>query len=230
VGPLTAQASFGNCNKTLTVPVTVAPIQSLTVTPQFGTDPLISGNTERFDVIADLGGGQTQDVSLQAGLSSSSSAVASFGSGAAGNILSAHQAGGPLTVSASLGGATASASVSVIDAALQYFDIQPSQSTLPAPASADVQYPGNSADLARFSATGTYDNGQQQDVTRIVSWSSSNTKIAQVSNQAGVNGVATVAGSTSGTVQIQAKNTSAAQNTLATATLNVLPASASSSP
>jgi hypothetical protein len=53
-----------------------------------------------------------------------------------------------------------------------------------------------SNETARFTATGTFGNGQVQDVTRAVTWAVADTALATISDTASTAGVAVAAGNT----------------------------------
>lgn len=48
---------------------------------------------------------------------------------------------------------------------------------------------------AQFAATGRYSDGSSKDLTQSVTWSSSNTSVAAISNDVGSQGMATMVGS-----------------------------------
>ncbi|MDE2149201.1 MAG: hypothetical protein KGJ55_05075 [Gammaproteobacteria bacterium] len=233
-GPLTAVASSSLCSLSAAMPVTVAPVQSLVIAPQFGGAALIVGDLERFDVLANFASGPQQDLSTQAALTSSNTAEAAFGSAAAPNYLVSIADGAPVTVSASFGSGSSAVqavpvTVSLVAANLQSLVVTPNETSLTANAPM-TQYPGTGAQVAQFQAAGSFDNGQTQDVTSVARWSSSNTALAIVNSLLPISGLATAGGSSTGSVVVTAQDSRAAQNPLATAQLDLVPAPTASAP
>lgn len=75
-----------------------------------------------------------------------------------------------------------------------------------------------SGSTGRFTATGTYSDNTTQDITTSVTWSSSNTAVATISNTTGSNGMATTLGN--GTTTITASLDGVSGFTLLTVLLN----------
>lgn len=112
----------------------------------------------------------TQDLTAQVAWSSSAPAVAPV-SGAPGSpgLVSGLELG-PATITAALGPLSASTQVTVTSAALTALALTPATSTLPA--GFDLQ----------FTATGTFSDTSTRDVTDLVTWSTSDAAVAEVSN------------------------------------------------
>jgi hypothetical protein len=183
-GPLQLNAGFDACpdpRLQTSVQVSVADIRGISIQPEFAGNPaLIVGNTEKFNVIADLGNGVAQDLSDQAGtqLSSSATDLLQFGATGQGNIAFALNAGGPIQIFASFTGNgirydATSLVTSTMTATLDTISISPRNAEVTA----------GSLTPAQFRAYGSYNSGSiTQEITRQVIWSSSDTNTATISN------------------------------------------------
>ncbi len=169
---------------------TVQHIQGIAIEPEFSGNPqLIVGNTEKMNVQATLDDGTVQDVSSLATLSSSDTAIAAF----SGYTLSAVAAGGPAIIGASFtgGGVSYSApslTVSTATATLQTVSICWTallDTFSGCPSSKDTAtVTAGSLTPVQFHAVGTYDTGTlTQDITRQVSWASSDTTAATITSR-----------------------------------------------
>lgn len=212
-GPTRVIASFPICGENTTLPLTVSDLNRIEIDPEFGADALIVGDDEKMNVMADLADGTQEDVSLQATLSSEDPDVADFSpldANSLPDILTAAQPGA-VQVMASLNDTyqAAPVTVTVVSAALQSIVINPASATLTA----------GSSQIVPFRASGTFDNGQVQDVTRVVTWTSDNTAVATVGSTPANAGQAVSASGQSALVNISA--TGAGAGIAATATLAV---------
>ena len=212
-GPMTARASFSSCSLSATTTVSVAPVQSISITPEYGTDNLIVGNSERMSVFADFGNGPEQNISTQAALTSSATTIGQFGFLTGFNILQALSAGGPIDIGATftVGSTVLTAPtvpVTVVTGTLQSFAVTPATASIVA----------GSTDIIPFRATGTYVGGAVQDITRTVVWSTSDPTLTRIVSGGLQAGQAFSAGATPGTTTITATVATATPST-ATATL-----------
>lgn len=221
-GPLVARASFSPCALTAAMNVSVAPVQALSIVPEFGNANLIVPNSELFSVYADFGNGPEQDVSLQATLTSGSTTAGQF-SGAIGatNLLFALAAGGPFDITATLkqGDATITSppvSVTTVTDTLQSIAVTPASASVVA----------GSNEVATFTVTGNYLSGATQPVTRLASWTTTDATIGQVLTGTQLAGQAVSTGTTPGTVTLTANVVSATVTPTATATLTTTAAPA----
>lgn len=204
-GPLTARANFP-CPQTATVDINVLPIRAIAIQPEFGADPLVVGNTEHVNVLADFGNGPEQDISLSSTLTSSQTTVAQFSTGAGlTNLLGALAAGGPVNLTATfpIGPTPAftapAVALSTVAATLQSIAVTPASASVVA----------GSDQVQQFNAIGSYSGSITQDVTRLVAWSTpalavGQPRIAVVSNALATAGQARSASTTPGTVTITA--------------------------
>lgn len=177
-GPNPLTASFLNCDNTASANITVANITGIEIAPEFGTDPLLLGNYEKINVLADLDNGEKQDVSLQSVLTSTDGTIANF----LNNIL-VPVATGTVTVQAALNNTYSAVdqTVTVTSATLTGVSVTPPNAVLRA----------GSDQIGHFRAVGTFQNGQTQDITRAVTWAVLDTTLASISNDKATAGFAT---------------------------------------
>ncbi|MFI4980172.1 MAG: hypothetical protein ACHQIO_07480 [Nevskiales bacterium] len=166
---------------------TVQHIQGIAIEPEFSGNPqLIVGNTEKMNVVATLDDGYAQNLNGLATLSSSDAEIAA----AAGSLLSAVAAGGPAIIGASFTGTgvtytAPSLTVSTATATLQTVSIcwtavLAAFSACPA-AQGGATVVAGSLTPVQFHAIGTYDAGTlTQDITRQVTWASSDPTAATI--------------------------------------------------
>jgi len=192
--PLTVVASLPVCglgtaaDPATQLSFTVHHIQGIAIAPEFSGNPqLVVGNSELMRVVATLDDGATQDLSGQSTLSSSNDSVASF----SGYTLSAAAAGGSIIGASFSGGASTytapSLAVTTVAASLQAVSVcwtEPDAAFSACPAGQDAAGVGaGSLTPVQFHAVGTYDSGTvTQEITRQVSWSSSDSTVASVSS------------------------------------------------
>ncbi|MDW8283104.1 MAG: Ig-like domain-containing protein [Myxococcales bacterium] len=154
--------------------VTDAILVSIAVTP---TSPLVArGTTVQFVATGTYSDGSTQDLT-NAVTWSSSTAAATISNAAGSHGLATATARGMTTISATLAGKTGSTSLAVSDATLSAIEVTPSDPTLAK---------GTTVQLV---ATGTYSDGTVQDISSLVSWTSSDATVAAVSNASGSRGL-----------------------------------------
>ncbi len=185
------------------------PIVALALNPP--TDTIVVGSTDKFAAVARLPGGATLDVTALADWASSDPEVATVSEGA---VTALHA--GKANISASYQTFTAAATLTVSTAPLQSIAVAPQGPTLALGAT------------QQLTATGTYADGTQVDLTDGAIWTSGNPSAATVSPSGLVTGVAaglspvtasigSVSGST--TVTVVAPTLVAVAVTPATATL-----------
>lgn len=210
-------ATFPSCGQSVHIPLTVQPIQGIEIDPEFGTAPLIVGNRERVKVMADLSDGTKQDITAQSLLVADQPDIATF-SASLPYLLSA-LAPGTAVVSATFNSqfTAPEASVPTVAANLQSVAVTPTTATFVA----------GSGDIVPFTAVGTFDNGQTQDITNIVQWASADTNVAAIANTPPASGYAQSASTAftalTGQVQITATAAAATQSAVGAATLDVTP-------
>lgn len=171
-GTTTISASFGGVVGSTTL--TVVALQSITVTPN--PVSLAPNNTQQFTATGNYSDGSTKNLTAAVNWQSSNSRIASISGGG----LATGIAPGNVTISASLSGVTGTTSLTVAN---------PLQAITVTPANSSVA-PGTKP---QFTAIGTYFDNSSNDITAAagVTWSSSNTSVATISNSQGTQGLAT---------------------------------------
>ena len=187
-----AGCSGSNCNP-------VAPIEptlvSLSIGPPYARLP--AGYSQQYVVSAIYSDGSKRQLSAsQVVWSSRNAAVASISTKVSGTANSLSQ--GETTITATLDGISTSSTLNVTAAVLVSIELTPAGASVPA----GIAKP--------YQATGIYSDGSHHDVTAAVTWNSSVSGIAAVSNAAGSNGLV---------------NTLATGSTVVSATLNGISAS-----
>ncbi len=171
-GSATIKASSGDIEADTTVSVTDATLVSIAVTPTGGS--IAKGTTQRFTAVGTFSDGTTQDLTASAVWTSSSQAVATVSSGLATAV-----SAGSTTITAASENISASATLTVTSVTLASISVTP---TNPSIAKGTAQ---------QFIATGTFSDNSVQDLTEGVSWSSSSTGVASISNDSGSRGAVT---------------------------------------
>jgi len=197
------------------IPLTVtdAAPESLAIEPAPGlTIPV--GATDDFTALVTYTDGSVIDVTADAGCawSSDNTAIATVSAGTVTGV-----AAGNANVSATYASLSDSRPVTIIPAALESIDVQPPTATVPIGGTQD------------FIAMGTYTDGSVLNITTSVTWTSSDTGIATVSNALGEEGrsegvaaggpvtITATRGGVSGTAQLTV-------STAAIESINVTPA------
>ncbi len=176
-GTVGVRAQSGSLVTNVVMTVTNATLSSIGVTPASVSLP--KGLTRALTATGTFSDGTTQDLTTQVTWSSANSAVAgvSNADGSQG-VVTAVDPGGPVNVTATRDAINGASSVTVTDAAVQSIAVTPATATAP------------KGETQQYTAMGTFTDGSVQDITTSVTWSSSNTAVAQVSNAGGSNGLA----------------------------------------
>ena len=175
-GTATVTATSGSVAGSTTVTVTATTLQSIAVTPP--NPSAAKGTTLQFTATGTYSDSSTQDISSQVTWASSATTVASISNTTGSKGLATAVDVGTSTVSAALSGQTGSTVLTVTAATLQSIAITP---TNPSVAKGSP---------VQFTATGTYSDNSTQDITSQVTWASSVTTVATISNAAGSTGLA----------------------------------------
>ena len=203
-GSTTITASYGGISASTTLTVTPTTLLSLAVTP---TNPTIGKGTSRqFIATGTYSDSTTQDLTNTVTWSSSNTGVATISNAAGSKGSASAAAAGSTTITAISGSISASTTLTVTPATLVALSVTPAN-----PAIAK----GTSR---QFTATGTYSDSTTQNLTNTVTWSSSNTGVATISNAAGSKGLASAAAAGSTTI------TAISGSISASTTLTVSPA------
>ncbi|HEX8872745.1 MAG TPA: beta-propeller fold lactonase family protein [Candidatus Acidoferrum sp.] len=143
-------------------------LRSLTIVP--ASSSIDAGTTQQFVATGKYGDGTTADLTASASWSSSNPSVATITSGASGGVATA-VAPGTATITASMSGVSTTATLTVNRKLL-------SIALTPNPASVAL------GATLQFTATGTFQTSggtTTQDVTTLVTWTSSSTAVATIS-------------------------------------------------
>jgi len=177
VGTGQVQATISGVTGTAAFTVAASPLTAISITPN--PLALVLGLTGSLVATGTYQNGTTQVLTSQVAWAVTDPSIAnvSNATGTAGRVSGI--AIGTTIVTAALAGINSKTIVTISQAKLVSIAV--------APASANI----TAGTKQPFTATGTYDNGATPDLTTQVAWSSSDITVAQVSNAAGSNGVAT---------------------------------------
>jgi trimeric autotransporter adhesin len=184
-GSVIVTATMGTVSGSTGLTVTPATLVSIAVTP--GTPSVAAGTNEQFAATGTYTDGSTQPLTTAVAWSSSDATVATISNASGSNGLASSVAQGSVTITATLGGVSGTTVLTVTPATLVSIAVTPANATIPARTN------------QQFTAMGTYTDGSMQNLSTAVTWSSSASAIATISNAAGSNGLATASsvGSTS---------------------------------
>lgn len=144
--------------------ITIPSITALMVTPTSASLP--SGTSLQLQATALLSDGNHVDVTGAANWSSNDPGKLTVNSGLARALASS----GAIQVTANFSGQTASATIQLSDAVLRSMTITPASLTLP------------SGVTSQLTASGSFSDGLNRDITQDASWTSSNTTAATITN------------------------------------------------
>ena len=198
LGSANVSATSGTITGSTPVTVTQAVISSIAVTPSSLTIP--AGLTQQFTATATFTDSSTQDVSTQATWTSSSGSVATVSNSG----LATAAMGGNSTITATMGSVSGGAALTVGPAVLQSITLSPQNATM-----------GKGTTL-QFTATGNYSDSSTQDLTALVTWTSSD------STEVSIDATGLATGRQFGTVTITAASGSINSSTSLTVNRNPL--------
>jgi uncharacterized protein YjdB len=168
VGTATVTATFGAVSGSASFTVTPAQLTRLDVTPASTTMPL--GTVRLFQAIGTYTDGSTQTLTSQASWSSSAPAVLDVSNAPGSEGLATTLALGSATLTATFSGFTATATVSITQAALATIELTPDMGSTPL------------GFTRQFIAIGHYTDGTTSVLTSQATWASSDTGRALISN------------------------------------------------
>ncbi|MDP1822605.1 MAG: Ig-like domain-containing protein [Archangium sp.] len=185
VGTATIMATHMSVSGGTALNVSAAVLTAVSVTPSTPTIPL--GTTQQFTATGIFSDSTTQDLTAQVVWSSSTPATASISNAAGSEGLATAAAVGSTTITATSGSLSGATALTISNATLQSISVTP-----PSPSRAKGL-------TVQFAATGQYSDQSTLDLTNQVTWSSTSTAVASISNAAGSEGLATAvaAGSSS---------------------------------
>ena len=200
VGSATVLATLNEVSGSALVTVTAATLVSIQVTP--ANPSIANGLTQQLVATGTYSDNSTQVITTQVVWSSSNTGAATVSNATGSQGLVSSVAPGNTTITATSGGVSGSAALTVTAAALVSIQVTPADAKL-----ADGL-------TEQLTATGTFSDNSTQDVTMQVTWSSADTAVAVVSNAAGSQGLVTAVGS--GTVILTASKGSVSGTTSVT--------------
>ncbi len=184
IGTSKIQAASGSINGSATLTVTAAALVSIAVTaPSLS---IAKGTSEQLTATGTYSDNSTQNLTSSVTWTSQTTSVATVTSG--GLVTGAGL--GTSNIQAASGAINGSATLAVTAATLVSIAVTPVNPTI------------GTTSTEQFTATGTFSDNSTQDLTTTVTWNSSNTGVATVSNSTGTNGLASAV--TNGTSTIQA--------------------------
>ena len=197
-GTADISASMNGVTGSTKLTVTAATLASISVSPP--APSVAKGSTQQFTATGTYSDSSTQDLSTQVTWASSMTGVATVSGTGLANTLAA----GNTTITAALGAIHGQATLTVTPATLASISVTPTTPSRPVPLT-----------LA-FNATGIFTDHTTQDLTTQVTWASSSTAAATISNAAGSQGLASTVAA--GTTTISATKGSISGSTLFTVT------------
>ncbi len=171
-GTSTITATLGAISGNTGLTVNAANLSSIAIQP--GNQTIAEGTTIQFAAIGTFSDGSTRNITNQVTWSSSNPAAATIQNSTATGV-----SVGQSTIAATLGATSGTEILTVSNATIQSIAVTPSGRSIAA---------GTQEIMV---ATGVFSDSSQQDITNDVTWSSSNTAFAIISNTAGSQGVVT---------------------------------------
>ena len=167
-----------------TLTITTATLQSIEIQPP--NPSIAKGTTQALTAIGHFSDASILNLTAQASWSSTTIGVATVSNNAGERGVATGVNTGMTTIIATVGALSGTTTLTVSPATLMSIAVTPVNPSTPA--STPVQ----------FIATGTYSDATAQDITTLVTWSSSDMTVATISSAAGSEGLATpgVAGTT----------------------------------
>ena len=185
-GSVTISATLGGTSGSTVLTVTPATLVSIGVTP--ANPSIANGLTGQFMATGVYTDNSTQNLTASVAWTSSDPTIASISNASASHGIATSVSPGAVSITAATGGVSGSTGLTVTPAALVSIAL-----ILAGPSIAM----GTQQQLV---ATGTYTDTSTHDVTTTVTWSSSDTTVATISNASGSNGLATSTGQGTATI------------------------------
>ena len=218
-GTVAITATVSGIQGKATLTVGTATLSSVSVTPLTLSVPL--GLTPAFLATGTYSDGTTMDLTPVATWASATAAVATVSNSAGSQGIATTLSTGTAKISATVSGKKGTATLTVTSATLAAIAVTPVSPRVP------------SGTTAQLTATGTYSNGTTQNITGMVTWTSSAPGVAIVSNAPGTAGTAYAMALGTSTVTATDPTTGIASTTTLTVSgailtsLTIAPASAS---
>jgi hypothetical protein len=179
IGTTTLSASTASLSANIQVTVTPATLVSMQVTPPLPS--VAAGLSQQFTAIGIYTDNSTQNLTISATWATTAASVATVSNAIGSQGLATSSSPGSATISATMGGVSGSATLTVTPATLVSIAVTPANPTIAK---------GLTAQMA---AVGTYTDHSTQDLTTKVTFSSATPGVATISNAAGSQGLATSA-------------------------------------
>ena len=179
VGSAKVSATSDGVSGDTMLTVTDATLVSIEVSP--AAPSIVNGLTQQFTATGLYSDNSTQDLTTQVTWASSDNVVATMSNAAGSNGLATADSVGSTTVSATSDDVSGDTTLTVTDATLVSIEVSPAT-----PSIVDGL-------TQQFTATGLYSDNSTQDLTTQVTWNSSDSAVATVSNAVGSKGLATAA-------------------------------------
>ncbi len=176
-GSTVITATLGGLSDTTNFTVTPAVLNTVQVTPL--TASMSKGSTQQFTATGIYSDNTNVNITSSVTWVSTNAASASVSNAAGTNGLVTAVNTGTATISATLSGVTGTSAVTVTAVALTHISVTPASSSVALGAT------------RQMTAIGIYSDYSTQDITELVTWSSSAASVAAVSNAAGTKGLAT---------------------------------------
>jgi hypothetical protein len=206
VGSVTISAEFLGISGSATLDVSSATLVSIDVTPFVLA--IAKGTQLQFAAFGNYSDGSSQDLSSEVSWSSSNAGIVAISNAAGSRGLATGVGVGTATLTAALAGVVESVDLGVSAALLHTILITPADTSVPV------------GEGLAFLATGVFSDATAQDITQLVTWSSSDAAVATISNASGSKGfVQSVAG---GLTQITATHSGKSTTTTLTVTTATL--------
>ena len=203
-GTTTIKATSASVQGSASLTITSATLMALDVTPAIPSIP--AGLLQQFFATGTFSDGTTKDMTAEVTWNSTDAGVATVSNATGSNGLATTLVQGMATITAIFGNMSGSTLLTVTPATIIAIEVDP----------LDLSIPRGS--IQQFTAAGILSDDAVIDLTPEVTWSSSATGVATVSNETGFEGIATTI--TPGTATI----TAAYQGLAGSATLTVTPA------
>jgi PKD repeat protein len=202
-GTTTIGITLNGVSSSVTLTISAAALVSIAITPPAPTIPL--GATQQFTATGTYSDGSTQGITSVVTWSSSAATVATISNTSGSNGLATSAGVGTAIITATSGGVSATATLTVGTAALESLAISPLNPVVVAGAT------------EQFTATGTFTDGSTENETASVTWSSAAPAVASIS----AGGLATAIGP--GVAHIMAASGSIQSSTTLTVTVPLGP-------
>jgi trimeric autotransporter adhesin len=207
VGVTTITADYSGKSHSTGITITPAALVSISVTPP--SPSVLFGATRQFAATGNYSDGSTLDIMILATWGPLTPANAAVSNTAGSKGLASAVGGGSATITADYGGEQGTALLTVTNAALTSIVVTPANASIPI------------GSTRQFTATGSFNDATTQDITPSVTWASTNSGIASISNISGSQGLATAV-SVGGPVNITATGIPPLASTVGTTPLTVI--------